>query len=76
MQWDSPSQGLKAEFEEQEVLLKQLEQQAEEFSSEGKTEAAERLEQQVTILKVRFVGLRDPLNYPRSSDSNILLNWN
>lgn len=45
-------QTLKNEFEEEEALLKQLEEQAEAFNKEGKTEAGQRLEQQVTILKV------------------------
>ena len=46
------SQTLKAEFTQQENMLKDLEVDAEKFHEEEKVEAAERLEQQLSLLKV------------------------
>ena len=46
-------QALKAEFEQHESLLRDLERQVEDYRAQGKTEAADRLEQQISILKVR-----------------------
>jgi len=43
---------LKAEFTQQENMLKSLETDAENFREEKKIEAAERLEQQLSLLKV------------------------
>ena len=45
-------EALKTEFEQHETLLKDLEMQAEEYKSQGKTDAGERLEQQAVLLKV------------------------
>jgi len=45
-------QTLKAEFTQQESMLKDLEVDAEKFREEKKFEAAERLEQQLSLLKV------------------------
>ena len=45
-------QSLKAEFEQHEALLRELEKQVEEYRNQGKTEAADRLQQQIHILKV------------------------
>ena len=47
-------QSLKAEFDQHEALLRELERQVEEYHSQGKTEAAERLQQQIHILKVKM----------------------
>ena len=46
-------QSLKVEFEQQEAILKELEQLAVVYNAQGKTEAAGRLEQQSTLLRVR-----------------------
>ena len=46
------SQTLKAEFTQQEEMLKDLESDAEKFREEKKVEAAERLDQQLSLLKV------------------------
>lgn len=45
-------QTLKAEFTQQENMLKDLEADVEKFRKEKKFEAAERLEQQLLLLKV------------------------
>ena len=45
-------QTLKAEFTQQENMLTDLEADAEKFREEKKFEAAERLEQQLSLLKV------------------------
>jgi len=45
---------LKAEFTQHENLLKDLEADAEKFRAENKLEAAERLDQQLSLLKVRL----------------------
>ena len=45
-------QSLKAEFDQHETLLHELEKQAVEYKAQGRTEAATRLEQQIAILKV------------------------
>ena len=47
-------ESLKSEFEHQEQLLKELEADAVRFKKESKTEAAERLEQQILLLKRHF----------------------
>ena len=46
------SKTLKAEFTQQENMLKDLETDIEKFREEKKFEAADRLEQQLSILKV------------------------
>jgi len=45
-------QTLKAEFAQHEDWLRELEADVEKFRQELKVEAAERLEQQLTLLKV------------------------
>lgn len=46
---------LKTEFVQHEEILRDLEKQAEEYKVQGKSDAAERLEQQIVLLKVRLV---------------------
>ena len=49
-------QNLKAEFDQHEELLSDLEKQAEQFKAQGRSDAAERLEQQILLLKVGALG--------------------
>ena len=46
-------EALKAEFVQHENIMKELEKQAQEYRNEDKREAADRLEQQIVLLKVR-----------------------
>lgn len=50
-------QTLQAEFTQQENLLRELEIDASNFHEQKKLEAAERLEQQIALLKVIFANL-------------------
>ena len=45
-------EALKAEFVQHENIMKELEKQAQEYRNEDKREAADRLEQQIVLLKV------------------------
>jgi hypothetical protein len=45
-------QGLKLEFEQQDKLMAELEGQVERYRSEGNSDAADRLQQQVAMLSV------------------------
>ena len=46
-------EALKTEFVQHENIMKELEKQAQEYRNEDKREAADRLEQQIVLLKVR-----------------------
>jgi len=75
-------QTLKAEFTQQENMLKDLEVDAEKFREEKKFEAAERLEQQLSLLKVtRFqpficlIMLLIWINLDARRTPNLYQNW-
>ena len=46
-------QTLKAEFDHHDNLLKELETQVDNYNEKGNSEAASRLQQQISLLKVR-----------------------
>ncbi len=48
-------QTLEKEFEHQDNLLKELEAQVESYNEKGNSEAASRLQQQISLLKVGTV---------------------
>ena len=46
-------QTLKAEFDHHDNLLKELEAQVDNYNEKGNSEVASRLQQQISLLKVR-----------------------